>query len=174
MDIVGIERLLLAERFWDKVEETDTCWLWKAGKTGKKGNKGGYGQFYANGRTRYAHHIAYILANNLPIDSVLYLCHECDNPECVKPAHLKEGDDTVNARDMMARGRGRGQFQKGQKATGTPFPKGITPPMTLIDRNTANIIKVKLAENISATVIAADLGLSRNIIYNIKYGKTWK
>lgn len=165
-----IERLLLAERFWNKVQETDTCWLWTAGKTGKKGNKGGYGQFEVNGKTRYAHHIAYILVNHLPLETTLYLCHSCDTPACVRPAHLMVGNDKINARDMMNKGRGRGQFQK---ATGTPFQKGLTPPKTIINAEIASNIKQKLNKGESATVIAKDLNLSRHIVYNIKYGKCW-
>lgn len=169
---MDIERMLIAERFWIKVKETDTCWLWTAGKTGKKGNKGGYGQFGVRGKTRYAHHIAYILANHLPLEAQLYLCHSCDNPACVYPAHLEVGNDKLNATHMMERGRGRGQFQKGQKATGKPFQKGLTPPKTLITKEIADDIKERLRHE-SATIIAKDLGLSRHIVYNIKYGKCW-
>ncbi len=168
-----IERLLLAERFWNKVQETNTCWIWTAGKTGKKGNKGGYGQFGVNGQTRFAHHIAYILTNNLPLDTKLYLCHSCDNPACVRPEHLIEGNDKINARDMMDKGRGRGQFKKGQVATGTPFQKGLTPPKTIINKEVATNIKDRLSLGESATNIAKQLQLSRHIVYNIKYGKTW-
>ena len=34
--------------------------------------------------------------------------HSCDNHRCVNPDHLLPGDQKLNARDMMVRGRGCG------------------------------------------------------------------
>lgn len=45
--------LTTEERFWSKVEISDSCWNWMGSKTR------GYGQFGLNGRLIYAHRFAY-------------------------------------------------------------------------------------------------------------------
>ena len=34
------------------------------------------------------------------------ICHQCDNPLCVRPDHLFLGDDRANLADMRSKGRG--------------------------------------------------------------------
>ena len=41
------------QRFWVKVEKTESCWLWTAGQIK------GYGEFRHNGTVVYAHRYAY-------------------------------------------------------------------------------------------------------------------
>ena len=65
----------------------------------------GYGVFYAGGKAFRAHRVAYVVDRG-PIDppSKLIL-HECDNPSCVRPDHLKIGTQADNMDDMARRGR---------------------------------------------------------------------
>ena len=89
------------QRFWNKVEKTDGCWLWIGSKS-----KRGYGYFEIKGKTFKSHRVAYeISIGKIPRDK--YVCHHCDNPSCVRPEHLWIGTFEENNHDMMRKGRMR-------------------------------------------------------------------
>lgn len=80
------------DRFWSKVEKTDTCWLWSAARD----KKTGYGRFKLNGKSRMAYDVAYeLVKGSVPVG--LELDHLCRNPPCVNPDHLEPVTRRVNA-----------------------------------------------------------------------------
>jgi HNH endonuclease len=79
-----------AERFWAKVDKTESCWLW-TGALAK-----GYGQFGGTRKQRIqAHRWAYQeLVGSIP--EGLELDHLCRVRRCVNPAHLEPVTHSVN------------------------------------------------------------------------------
>ena len=77
------------------------CWLW-----GAQLQRAGYGVFtIRKGLQVGAHRVSYALTYG-PIPERGVICHRCDNPPCVNPAHLFLGTPVDNALDMVAKGRG--------------------------------------------------------------------
>ena len=80
-----------ADRFWERVQKTDTCWLYYP-VTDK-----GYGRFYMREFRRMimAHRFAYTLLVGAIPDG-LSLDHLCRVHNCVNPGHLEPVSHQVN------------------------------------------------------------------------------
>lgn len=91
----------MRERFAAGVQpgEPEVCWEWRGSRTNWN-----YGRIRISNQSVGAHRVSFVLAGgDLLAPSVL---HHCDNPPCVNPAHLFNGTNGDNVRDMMAKGRG--------------------------------------------------------------------
>jgi hypothetical protein len=85
------------ERFWAKVNKTETCWLWNGAR-----DANGYGRFYVGSRTiALAHRVSYEMSVG-PIPQGLHLDHICRVTSCVNPDHL----EAVTPRENLLRGIG--------------------------------------------------------------------
>lgn len=90
----------LKERFFYKVEKTDSCWNWIGGKYSN-----GYGCMFVGRKLTGAHRVSWMVHNGA-IPSGMQILHRCDNPPCVNPDHLFLGSQLENIRDMLGKNRG--------------------------------------------------------------------
>jgi len=86
--------------FWPKLDKQsdNECWNWTARKDSR-----GYGLLKILGQQK-AHRVSWIIHFG-EIPEGLYVCHRCDNPSCVNPAHLFTGTAKDNYKDMVNKGR---------------------------------------------------------------------
>lgn len=86
----------LPQRIIDKINFTDSCWLWTAATAGR-----GYGVVYWEGRQDYAHRVVYMVLVG-PIGDGLEIDHVrergCTSIKCVNPAHLEAVTHLENVR----------------------------------------------------------------------------
>jgi hypothetical protein len=90
------------ERFWSYVDKSNPegCWEWLKFK-----DYDGYGIFVAQRTNFRTHRLSYRLKVGVITAEKPCICHHCDNPSCVNPAHLFAGTVLDNARDKVLKGR---------------------------------------------------------------------
>lgn len=92
-------RILLSVKFRSK----SGCWEWR------KSLSDGYGRLRVNGKLVLAHRLSYeIFIGESPGD--LMVCHHCDKRCCCNPWHLFLGDNSVNQKDRVSKGRWSSPF----------------------------------------------------------------
>lgn len=107
------KRLPTEARFWANVVRGPGCWEWAGDRW-----PNGYGRLSVNGRGMGAHRFSWVLANGGPIPAGLVICHDCDNPPCVRPDHLFLGTYADNTADKFAKGRANSTHSgRGKKLT---------------------------------------------------------
>ena len=71
------------ERFWARVDKTETCWNWTLGFGG-----GGYGYFTIDGHSRMAARICYELLTHTCLCTNVKLHRTCLSTKCINPDHM--------------------------------------------------------------------------------------
>jgi hypothetical protein len=137
----------IEERFWEKVKKASSCWLWigaiRGGGYGVLGTK--RGEKYAN-----AHHFSWELHYG-PVPEGLQVLHKCDVRHCVNPEHLFVGTAADNMLDKAKKGR------NGRKLT----------------RGDVLEIRSAIAKGNSNQILAADFGVTAQLINMIRKRKIW-
>ncbi len=152
----------IQERFWNKVEKTDTCWLWKGKLTH------GYGSLWwqRSGKRpeQGAHRVSYIFhIGEIPFG--MDVCHICDNRLCVNPRHLFIGTQQENQQDKVNKGRNRYKLHYGEENG-----------MAILNREQVREIRRKAKGGITKARLARDYGVSASCVYHLcssNPGRSW-
>jgi hypothetical protein len=147
------------ERFWRQVTKTETCWLWTGAKSA-----GRYGKLSINDRPVIASRYSWELHYG-PIPHGQIVCHHCDTPLCVNPAHLFLGSNADNRWDCAAKGRAKHPDHR---------PAGELHGRAKITAAQAEEIRQQRAQGAKSTDLARRYGISPQNIANIAGGKTWR
>lgn len=151
-----------AERFWPKVDkhggDIKPCWEFNGAV-----DPFGYGLFWINelGRKIVAHRVAYALHYGA-FDSTLVVRHDCDNPICCNPHHLRLGTRADNNRDRAERGRGREARQW-----------GASNPRSKLTEEKVLKIRTLAAEGITQMRIAAQFDIKQPQVSRLVRGTSW-
>ena len=144
------------ERFKMQYRESSSgCWEWTGGK-----DKDGYGTFIGRHQGQLfkrAHRWSFAFHNDQTIPKGSSVCHSCDNPSCVNPAHLWLGSTKENQQDKWKKGRGgirKGEDSQHAKITNDQALAIISDPRPYAR-------------------IAADYGISSGTVGDIKSRKSW-
>lgn len=92
-----------------KIKQQKTgCWKWLGATNGR------YGTMWYNGRHQYVHRVAVQLYNK-SYNPALFVLHNCNNPLCINPEHLRQGTQKENIQQAVAEGRLTQAFKLGNK-----------------------------------------------------------
>lgn len=151
----------LPNTFWQKVDKMPgfgprgDCWRW----TGAK-NSAGYGSFQFDKVSYMPHRLIYIATHGSLEASDGFsgqvVCHECDEPLCVKPAHLFVGGGWDNQNDKVAKGR---------HAYGARHSRAVLTDET--------VSEIRRATGTNADV-AVQFGVSPTTISYVRNRRTWR
>ena len=143
-------------RFWSFVDKRGPheCWPWRGG-----GPNNPYGNFSVGPResakTYLAHRVSYYLEYGV---TDLHVCHKCDVPRCVNPAHLFAGTQQDNRIDCV---------KKGRVARGQQHGKSV------LDEDTVLQIVGLSNAGLTCRQIAERIGHRESTVWNVVQGHTW-
>jgi hypothetical protein len=156
----------LIARFEEHIERkgVDDCWPWN-GRTLKKD---GRGLLWLNKKNVTAPRVSWFVHNGRWPEDDVFVCHSCDNPNCVNPSHLWLGTNKDNIQDAANKGRMFGQ-SKPTHVIGTKHG------MSKLTENAVASARKEYAEGgISIRNLAKKYGVTFEPMRLALKGKGWK
>lgn len=143
-------------RFWRSIDirSDEECWPW----TGDL-SKDGYGTFFYLGRMWGAHELALSFTTGEKRHPDLDTCHECDNPPCCNPGHLRFGTRQSNVDEMRERDRN---------------VYGSRSRFTKLTESQVLMIRERRALGARQNDLARDFEISVAAVTAIVHGRTWR
>lgn len=145
--------------FMERVNVSESgCWVWA-----RRTDRDGYGLLCVKRkgvRTTWKAHRLSVLLYTGNLDESLNVCHHCDNPPCVNPAHLYQGTTAQNVADKVSRGRHK-----------FPIMPGALNPNTKLTEHDVLTIR---ASTLPVRELADIYNVSSNHVARIQKGLAWK
>jgi hypothetical protein len=161
------------KNFWKKVVkgEPGECWKWTGAKTPR-----GYGRIMLKPKVCLAHRMAWTCSRGAIPDGLCVL-HNCDNPECTNPSHLRIGTHQENMCDMVTRNR-----CNPLKGDDHPFrinperaPRGETNGMAKLNKEKVSMIRSLYREGGETYhSLAFKFGVSFGLIGEVVRHRIWR
>lgn len=173
------------EKFWNtnfRYNESTGCLEWT-----KALSRYGYARYSVQGKTFFAHRIAYFIYYGVDPCELL-VRHICNNPKCCHPFHLELGTHDDNSQDMVRAGRSQSgdrhwmkrhpeRFEEWRKVARGKFnlpQNGENHPATILTAESVTEIKGHIANGVDNRTLATAYGVTHSNISAIARGKSWK
>lgn len=142
------------KRFWAQVDKSggeQACWPWLGVQVK------GYGKFHTHGKNYRAHRFSYERHVG-PVPQGMCVCHRCDNPRCVNPAHLFLGSPVENTKDRNDKSR---------------QARGERIGLARLTEERVRLLRERVANGETYAAIARDYGVGPDAIGHAARRETW-
>jgi len=132
---------------------TSGCWEWNGSRYAT-----GYGHLCVDYKDLYTHRLSYELHKGA-IPAGMFICHTCDNPPCMNPAHLFVGTPADNMTDMREKGR---------------HSRGVTNGRSKLSEDDVRAIRRLAKAGESRLLLSERFGVTQSGIYGVVMRINWK